>query len=147
MTMPLQVIVRRDSRAWAAQSWIAFLLAAAAAVFALMLIQVSTPAERVLLSFALAMNVVMSMVVSKFVRDNQVEQVDSPGYKAVVWGGFGLTILGTGWALLSVQANGWALACLGMIWLFLLNSSFTLAKMLRDEFDADLLDAEQQPRP
>jgi hypothetical protein len=59
----------------------------------------------------------------------------------VVWGGFMFAMALTGWGLWQMEINPTYKAYLGVCWLFLISGSFTLAKTLRDAFEADLLDA------
>ena len=67
-------------------------------------------------------------------------------WKLVVWGGF-LTAMGlTGWGLLRMEIGDNYKAFLGVSWLFLISSAFTLAKMLRDRHEADLAEARLQGR-
>ena len=46
----------------------------------------------------------------------------------------------TAWGLLRMNINPTYKAFLGVAWLYLVTSAFTLAKMLRDRHEADLLD-------
>ncbi|HEY2417065.1 MAG TPA: YiaA/YiaB family inner membrane protein [Steroidobacteraceae bacterium] len=47
----------------------------------------------------------------------------------------------TGWGLLRMEISETYKAFLGVSWLFLISSAFTLAKTLRDRHEADLADA------
>jgi hypothetical protein len=60
---------------------------------------------------------------------------------AVVWAGFGGAMLLTGWGLWRMAINPTYRAFLGVSWLFLVSSVFTLAKTLRDAHEAALADA------
>ena len=51
-------------------------------------------------------------------------------------GGNGLT----GWGLLGMDISATYKAFLGVSWLYLITTAFTLAKMLRDRHEADLAD-------
>ena len=67
-------------------------------------------------------------------------------WKVVVWGGFAFAMALTGWGLLRMNINPTYKAYLGVSWLFLISSAFTLAKTLRDAFDAALADAHRAGR-
>jgi hypothetical protein len=92
-------------------------------------------------------------MLAKFVRDSQ--QVaergaeasrDVPMWKLVVWGSF-FTAMGlTGWGLVRMEINEAYKAFLGVSWLFLISSAFTLAKTLRDRHEADMAEARLQGR-
>lgn len=90
-----------------------------------------------------------TFMLSKFVRDNQSSRRgagDTPLWKLVVWGGFAVAMGLTGWGLVGMEINVTYKAFLGVSWLYLITSAFTLAKMLRDRYEADLMDARLQGR-
>jgi len=58
-----------------------------------------------------------------------------------VWGGFAVAMGLTGWGLLRMEINDTYRAYLGVSWLYLVTSAFTLAKSLRDRHEADLGEA------
>ena len=60
----------------------------------------------------------------------------------MVWGGFAVAMGLTGWGLLGMDISATYKAFLGVSWLYLITTAFTLAKMLRDRHEADLADAE-----
>lgn len=90
-----------------------------------------------------------TFMLSKFVRDNQSSRRgagDTPLWKLVVWGGFAVAMGLTGWGLVGMEINITYKAFLGVSWLYLITSAFTLAKMLRDRYEADLMEARLQGR-
>jgi hypothetical protein len=50
----------------------------------------------------------------------------------------------TGWGLVRMEINDAYKAFLGVSWLYLITCAFTLAKMLRDRYEADLEEARAQ---
>lgn len=66
---------------------------------------------------------------------------DSPLFGAVVWVGFALALGLTAWGLSRMDISGTYKAFLGLGWLYLTTSTFTLAKTLRDGHEADLAEA------
>jgi hypothetical protein len=96
-----------------------------------------------------------AFVLAKFVRDNETRRSDNgagdtPLFRMVVWGGFLLAMGLTGWGLLHMEINETYKAFLGVSWMYLMTCTFTLAKTLRDRFEADRMDARMQgrtPRP
>ncbi|MDB5828473.1 MAG: YiaAB two helix domain protein [Variovorax sp.] len=142
--------VRRDTRAWQFQVWISF----GAAVFLCATGLGWLPGESIDRAF-MVMGYVFCLsaafVLAKFVRDNQRDEGDAAGsvpaagdtpmWKLVVWGGF-ITAMGlTAWGLVRMDINDAYKAFLGVSWLFLISSAFTLAKTLRDRHEADLAHA------
>ena len=90
-----------------------------------------------------------TFMLSKFVRDNQSSRRgagDTPLWKLVVWGGFAVAMGLTGWGLVGMEINVTYKAFLGVSWLYLITSAFMLAKMLRDRYEVDLMDARLQGR-
>ena len=90
-----------------------------------------------------------TFMLSKFVRDNQSSRRgagDTPLWKLVVWGGFAVAMGLTGWGLVGMEINVTYKAFLCVSWLYLITSAFTLAKMLRDRYEADLMEARLQGR-
>ena len=69
-----------------------------------------------------------AFMVAKYVRDNRGRRVDTPMWGTVVWGGFALAMALTGWGLWRMEINPTYKAFLGVAWLFLISSAFTLAK-------------------
>ncbi len=65
----------------------------------------------------------------------------------MVWGGFAVAMGLTGWGLLGMDISATYKAFLGVSWLYLITTAFTLAKMLRDRHEADLADAGAARRP
>ena len=86
-----------------------------------------------------------AFVLAKFVRDKQSDSSksagDTPMWRFVVWGGFAIAMGLTGWGLLGMDINPTYKAFLGVSWLYLVTSAFTLAKTLRDRYEADLAEA------
>ncbi|MDO9202594.1 MAG: YiaA/YiaB family inner membrane protein, partial [Hydrogenophaga sp.] len=84
-------------------------------------------------------------VLSKAVRDTQkarlVGEAETPMWRAVVWGSFAVAMGLTLWGLLRMQVDETYKAYLGVSWLYLVTSAFTLAKTLRDRHEADLAEA------
>lgn len=137
--------VQRDTRAWQIQVWMSFGLA----VFLCAAGLARLPGEALDRAF-MVMGYVFCLsgvfVVSKYLRDRQHQHcAETPLWGAVVWGGFVTAMALTAWGLVRMSIDEAYKAYLGVSWLFLVSSAFTLAKTLRDRHDADL--AEVQPAP
>jgi hypothetical protein len=77
-----------------------------------------------------------AFALSKYVRDNEQRRTDTPLWGLVVWGGFGFAMALTAWGLWSMEISPPYKAFLGVCWLYLISSVFTLAKTLRDAHEA-----------
>jgi hypothetical protein len=85
-----------------------------------------------------------AFALAKFVRDNETRKTDTPMWGLVVWGGFALAMGLTAWGLWRMEVNPTYKAFLGVGWLFLISTVFTLAKTLRDAHEALIAEARAQ---
>ena len=137
------VVYRRDTRAWRAQVWISFGAAASLCGIGLAWLP-GTDLDRAFMVMGYVFCLSTAFALAKFVRDNERRRSDTPLWSTVVWGGFALAMGLTGWGLVRMAINPTYKAYLGVCWLFLISSAFTLAKTLRDAYEADIADARAQ---
>jgi hypothetical protein len=137
--------IRRDTKAWKAQVWISFGVAATLCATGLAYLP-GQDLDRAFMVMGYVFCLSTSFALAKFVRDNEVRRIDTPMWKLVVWGGFALAMSLTGWGLWRMDVNPTYKAYLGVCWLFLISSVFTLAKTLRDAYEADLAEARAHRR-
>lgn len=137
--------IRHDTRAWRAQVWISFLTAAGLCGSGLAVLP-GGDMERAFMLMGYVFTVSAAFALAKFIRDNELRKVDTPLFGIVVWGGFALAVALTGWGLVQMQISPTYRAFLGVGWLFLLSSTFTLAKTLRDAHEAALSAARHAAR-
>lgn len=140
---PIQV--RRDTRAWRAQVWISFFLAAALCATGLAWLP-GRDLDRAFMVMGYVFCLSTAFALAKFVRDNEGAARDTPLWSTVVWSGFALAMGLTAWGLWRMDINPTYKAYLGVSWLYLISSAFTLAKTLRDAFEADLEEARDEGR-
>ena len=142
-------IVQRDSRAWQLQVWVSFGIAVFLCAVGLAWLP-GSQLEQAFMVMGYVFCLSAAFVLAKFVRDNEGASRrgagDTPMWKLVVWGGFAVAINLTGWGLLGMEINATYKAFLGVSWLYLITTAFTLAKMLRDRHEADLAEARLQGR-
>jgi len=139
------VTVRKDTSAWKAQVWISFGAAATLCGTGLAYLP-GTDLDRAFMVMGYVFCLSTAFALAKFVRDNEQRRQDTPMWKVVVWSGFAFAMALTGWGLLRMNLNPTYKAYLGVSWLFLISSAFTLAKTLRDAFDSALADAHRAGR-
>ena len=137
---PLAITPRRDTAAWRLQVWISFGVAASLCAIGLAWLP-GTDLDRAFMVMGYVYCVSSAFALAKFVRDNESARVDSPMWKAVVWGAFFVAMALTGWGLQRLTIQPVWQAYLLVCWLFLISSTFTLAKTLRDAHEAALLEA------
>lgn len=145
MSMPAPSHIRRDSSAWRLQVWISFCLSVMLCGSGLAWLP-GQDLDRAFMVMGYVFCLSTAFALAKFIRDNQERQVDTPMWRLVVWAGFVLAMSLTGWGLWRMEIQPVWKAYLGVCWLYLISNVFTLAKMLRDAHEADLLEARLQGR-
>jgi hypothetical protein len=143
--MTPRFMIRRDTQAWRTQVWIAFGLSALMTLHGVW----NLPGEnldRILVALGAFFCLSAAFTLAKTIRDNQHEKVDTPAWTIQVWSAFAIAITLTGWALFRLKIDPWHQAYLIASSLFMLSSAFTLAKTVRDDHEANILDAAQKAR-
>jgi hypothetical protein len=141
MTPPLH----EDTKAWKLQVWASFGTAATLAGTGLAWLP-GQDLDRAFMFMGYLFTLSAAFALSKYVRDNEGARVDTPMWGAVVWTGFGLAMALTAWGLWRMEVNPTYKAFLGVSWLFLVSSAFTLAKTLRDAHEALIARARAEGR-
>lgn len=137
--------IRHDTKAWKAQVWISFAAAACLCAVGLAYLP-GQDLDRAFMFMGYGFCLSAAFMVAKYVRDNQGQRVDTPMWGTVVWGGFALAMALTGWGLWRMEINPTYKAFLGVSWLFLISSVFTLAKTLRDAHEAQIAEIRVEAR-
>lgn len=138
-------LVGRDSRAWQVQVWVSFAFAVSLCGIGLAWLP-GQDLDRAFMVMGYVFCLTAVFVLSKLVRDQQATAADSPLWRLVVWGGFAVAMGLTGWGLLRMNISETYKAYLGVSWLYLVSSAFTLAKTLRDAHEAALAQARAEAR-
>lgn len=136
-------IVQRDTRAWRMQVWISFGLALLVCGVGLAWLP-GADLDRAFMVMGYVFCLSTAFALSKFVRDNADQPSDTPLWSLVVWGGFGLAMALTGWGLFRMDINPTWKAYLVVSWLYLISAAFTLAKTLRDAYEADRIERDAE---
>ncbi len=141
----MQMLIHRDSRAWLLQVWISFLIAVFLCAVGLAYLP-GKDLDRAFMIMGYFFCLSAAFVLAKYVRDQENGKAegrvsDTPMFRPVVWGGFFLAMALTAWGLWRMEISETYKAFLGVSWLYLITCSFTLAKTLRDRYEADLHDA------
>jgi len=142
-TLTAMHTTRHDTKAWKFQVWASFGTAVALAGTGLAWLP-GQDLDRAFMFMGYLFTLSSAFAVSKYVRDNEGRRVDTPMWGAVVWTGFALAMSLTAWGLWRMDVNPTYKAFLGVSWLFLVSTVFTLAKTLRDAHEAALADARGQ---
>lgn len=137
--------IQHDTKAWKAQVWISFAVAASLCAIGLAYLP-GQDLDRAFMVMGYGFCLSAAFAVAKYVRDNQARRVDTPMWGTVVWGGFALAMALTGWGLWRMEVNPTYKAFLGVCWMFLISSVFTLAKTLRDAHEARIAEIRRDAR-
>lgn len=137
--------IHHDTKAWKAQVWISFAVAASLCAVGLAYLP-GQDLDRAFMFMGYGFCLSAAFMVAKYVRDNQHQRVDTPMWGSVVWGAFALAMALTGWGLWRMDVNPTYKAFLGVCWLFLISSVFTLAKTLRDAHEARVAEIRAEAR-
>ena len=150
MQTPKHPLIHRDSSAWTLKVWVSFGIAVFLCGVGLAYLP-GTDLDRAFMVMGYFFCLSAAFVLAKFVRDNEKARAqgsagDTPMFKYVVWGAFFLAMALTGWGLTRMVISDTYRAFLGVSWLYLITCTFTLAKTLRDRYEADLQQARLQGR-
>lgn len=137
--------MHRDTEAWRYQVWLSFGLSLTLCASGLAWLP-GDDLDRAFMVMGYVFCLTAAFALAKFIRDNQAEKVDTPMWGLVVWSGFALAMALTGWGLWRMTIQPVWKAYLLVSWCYLISNVFTLAKLLRDAHDADLMDARLQGR-
>lgn len=137
--------IHQDTKAWKAQVWISFGIAASLCAIGLAYLP-GQDLDRAFMFMGYGFCLSAAFMVAKYVRDNQHKRMDTPMWGMVVWGGFALAMSLTGWGLWRMDVNPTYKAFLGVCWMFLISSVFTLAKTLRDAHEARVTEIRHEAR-
>jgi hypothetical protein len=138
-------IIHRDTKAWQLQVWISFGIAVFLCAVGLAWLP-GQDLDRAFMVMGYIFCLSTAFFLAKFVRDNQHKAVDTPMWRMVVWAAFFVAMTLTGWGLWRMTINDTYKAFLLVSWLYLITTTFTLAKTLRDKHEADLAEARLQAR-
>jgi hypothetical protein len=142
--METRIVMQRDTPAWALQTWAAFGLAVTASAVGVWNLP-HAALDRAFVAIGFFFCLFTTLAVSKTVRDNRDGRVDTAGWIFAVWTAFASAIALTAWGLWRMAIEDWQRGFLIVSWLFLVSSAFTVAKTLRDQHEAELLDADATP--
>jgi hypothetical protein len=137
--MTTRYVVQRDTRGWRTQVWASFVIAMLCATVGVLQLP-GQELDRAFLAIGMFFCLFASFAVAKTIRDNRDGQVDTGAWVMTVWVAFVAAVMLTAWGLYRMKIEEWQKYYMLVTWLFLVSAAFTLAKMLRDEQEASLLE-------
>lgn len=143
--MATQYIMQRDTSGWRIQVWLSFGIAVTACGAGVIQLP-GQELDRAFLALGLFFCLFSSFAVAKSIRDNRDGQMDTASWVMTVWIAFAAAILLTAWGLWRMNIPAWEKNYMIVSWLFLVSSTFTLAKTVRDAHEVELM-AQQSNAP
>jgi hypothetical protein len=137
--------VLKDTGAWRAQVWISFAIAVFLCGVGLAYLP-GQDLDRAFMVMGYFFCLSAAFMLSKFVRDNQTKKSDTPLYGYVVYVAFAAALGLTAWGLFRMTIAESYKAYLFVSWLYLITTTFTLAKTLRDAHEVALIEAREAAR-
>jgi hypothetical protein len=125
-----------DTAGWRVQVWVSFGLALLACGVGVLRLP-SQELDRAFLAVGFFFCLFTCFAVAKLLRDNREGQVDTSGWVLTVWVAFAAALSLTGWGLWRMAIMEWQKGYLLVCWLFLVSATFTLAKTIRDQHEAN----------
>jgi hypothetical protein len=144
--MTTQYVMQRDTQGWRSQVWISFGLALVSSAIGVMMLP-GQELDRAFLAIGLVFCLFSSFAVAKTVRDNRDGQVDTSSWVMTVWIAFAAAFSLTAWGLWRMNIGDWQKGFMVVSWLFLVSSTFTVAKTVRDKHEANLMDRAANANP
>jgi hypothetical protein len=135
----------KDTGAWRVQVWISFAIALFLCGVGLAYLP-GQDLDRAFMVMGYFFCLSTAFVLSKFVRDNQAQKRDTPMYMYVVYVAFAAALALTAWGLYRMSIAESYKAYLLVSWLYLITTTFTLAKTLRDAHEVSAIEAREAAR-
>lgn len=136
--MAVQYVMQRDTGSWRIQVWASFALALMASAIGVFQLP-AQELDRAFLAIGFFFCLFTCFAIAKTQRDNRDEQVDTQGWVITVWIAFAAALSLTGWGLWRMNIGEWQKSYMVVAWLYLVSSTFTLSKTIRDKYEAEMM--------
>lgn len=137
--MSTKYVIQRDTAGWRVQVWLSFALAVMASGWGVLRLP-GQELDRAFLAIGFFFCLFTCFAVAKLLRDNRKVQVDTQGWVMTVWIAFAAALLLTGWGLWRMDIAYWQKGFMVVCWMFLVSTTFSLAKTVRDQHEADKME-------
>lgn len=137
--MATQYVMQRDTNGWKMQVWMSFGVALTASASGVIQLP-GGELDRAFLAIGFLFCLFSSFAVAKTLRDNRDGQVDTSSWIMAVWIAFASAIALTAWGLWRMNIPPWQKSYMLVSWLFLVSCTFSVAKTVRDQHEADLME-------
>ena len=131
------VIIRSDTQSWIMQVWLGFGLAIIFAAIGILSLK-GENYERLVMATGFLFSLTTAFTLAKTIRDNREERVDTSQWIMQAWISFGIATALTIWSFFRLNIDNFHQLFLACAWVFLMMSTFTLSKTIRDNYESQL---------
>jgi hypothetical protein len=137
--------IKGNTQAWVMQVWASFALSIMFGVVAIFSLPTANY-ERLVMAIAFLFTLSTTFTLAKTIRDNRDERVDTSQWILQTWASFGIASSLTVWSFFRLNIDDFHKLFLACDWFFLLMSTFTLAKTIRDNHEHEILEQTLAPK-
>jgi len=132
--------VQRDTHAWILQVWIFFIIAVSASCVGIYYLPVPVWVQGYA-TMGLFFMIGSTFTLAKTIRDNRFRQIDTPAWIFQVWTSFIISLLLVAVGVYNMPVELWVKGYIAIGTIFVLATSFTLSKTIRDNHEASQLES------
>ncbi len=144
--MTTRYVMQRRTVGWRIQIWASFIASILACAIGVMYMP-TQEVDTAFLVIGLVFCVFTSFAVAKTIRDNRDGPNDASIWVMTVWGSFVAAMCLMAWGLWSLNIEPWHRGFMVVSWLYLVGSAISVAKMMRDQFEASLIERDADATP
>jgi hypothetical protein len=131
----MKYVIRSDDGLWSLQVWVSFVAAVLVTCFGIDALETTMWIKGYVL-MGLMFTLGATFTLAKQVRDNRDRQVDTMGWVIITWTSFGISTFLISLGLFFLPVSWWEKGYLGIGLAWMVTSTFTLAKTVRDNEEA-----------
>lgn len=136
--MATRYVMQRHTWGWRFQVWTSFALSVIACTIGVVYMP-SQEGDITFLVIGMLFSVFTCFAVAKTIRDNRDGPNDASLWIAAVWVSFVAAMCLMAWGLWHLNVTPWHQGFMAVSWLYLVGSAISVAKMVRDQSEANLV--------
>lgn len=137
--MTTHYVMQRHTMGWRIQIWASFIASILACAIGIVYMP-SQEVDTAFLVIGLVFCVFASFAVAKTIRDNRDGPNDASIWVMAVWASFLAANCLMAWGLWGLNIAPWHRGFMVVSWLYLVGSAVSVAKMMRDQYEASLIE-------
>ena len=132
-----QLVLPANTQAWTLQCWASFVIALLILMRGAWMLNQIDPWVRGFMLISCLFTIGSSFTLAKTLRDNRVSAFDTPAWIFFSWASFAVSSIATFTGVYWLPISGWAQGFFVASVFFVIQSSFSLSKTVRDNHEAD----------